>query len=360
MARTPRKSPANSFSQSLAELQKGVLHPLYLLHGPEALLRDEFLGSLRRMIFGEEMNDFSCDRIDWSAGKGVDVVSAARTLPFMSGKRLVEVRGLEAVGEGDADVLLSLVEEPPIDAVVIFMAEKPDLRTRFFRRMKEGGCVIPLETPGDRELPAWLKMQTSGLGFTLTDAAALMLVQVVEPSLGRLHSELEKLAGFVGTGGTADEEAVREVVGRSRVEAIYKLGSVLAAGDTGEAVRLARHLMENDVSPLQLLGLLRNQVRQWTIAKAAARRRMNAKELASLLHIPPFAAERLQREVRGASARFFRALPEKLLHADRRMKRASGDRAAGRALEMFFLEVAHAKGSFGDNRPPSPSQRSRV
>ncbi|MDA0999939.1 MAG: DNA polymerase III subunit delta [bacterium] len=354
MVRTPRKPPANSFSYALAALQKGALHPLYFLHGPETILRDEFLRAIRRTIFGEEVNDFSYDRIDWSGGKGADVAAAARTLPFMSGKRLVEVRGLETVGEADDNALLPLIEDPSSDAVVVFMAEKPDLRTRFFRRLKDAAQSVPLETPGDRELPAWLKIQAESLGFRLTGEAALMLVQVVEPSLGRFHS------GFVGAGGTAGEEEVREVVGRSRVEAIYKLGSVLAAGDTAGAVRLVRHLMENEVSPIQLLGLLRNQIRQWTIAKAAAQRRMNAGELASLLHIPLFAAERLQREVSSVSARFFRSLPEKLLAADRRMKRTSGERAAERALEMFFLEVAQTEGAFETGRGTPPSWGLRV
>ncbi len=49
MAARRRPDPSGAGVRAvLADLQKGRLSPLYLLHGPEALLRDQVVQAIRR------------------------------------------------------------------------------------------------------------------------------------------------------------------------------------------------------------------------------------------------------------------------------------------------------------------------
>jgi len=50
-----------------------------------------------------------------------------------------------------------------------------------------------MDPPADRELPVWIRSQAEGMGFKITPGAAALLADLVDPSLGRLRSELEKL-----------------------------------------------------------------------------------------------------------------------------------------------------------------------
>jgi DNA polymerase-3 subunit delta len=337
----------------LADLKKGRVSPLYLLHGPETLLRDQLVQAIRRAVLPKEAADFNHDRFHWPEAQAADVAAAAQTLPFMAPRRLIEVRGFDQVKEGDAAVLLPLVDHPPETSVLLFIAEKADMRFTLFRRMAQAGTEVRLEAPGESELPEWARLQAQELGITLRLEAANLLVDMVEHSLGRLRAELEKLAAYVGPGREAGEEEVRDVVGRSRVEAMYKLGDTLATGDTAGALIMLRRLCETE-SHYALVGMLRSQLRRWLSAKALSLRGAPAREVAALLKIPPFAAERLVGEVKGANARFLRALYGKLIEVDRRIKRSGDDRRRREALELLILEMDQDPEGFRRGRRSGP------
>lgn len=356
MARRPRRQGAGAaIADALSRLRKGKIAPVYLLHGAESFLRGEVLREIRKAVLEPESADFNHDTFDWAASQPRDIVSAAQTLPFMVPRRLIEVNGFNQVSENDAPLMMPLLDDPAPSSVVVFIAEKADLRRAFFRKIGEVGESLRMEPPADRELPGWIRSQAGGLGFEITPGAAALLADLVEPSLGRLRAELEKLAAYLQPGEAADEEAVRELVGRSRVEAMYKLGDALAEGDTPRAMGLLRNLLETETAPEFLIGFLRNQIRRWTIAKAASARGMRPNELAEVLGVPPFAAERLKRHVDRASGRFLRGLYAGLLAADRQVKRSGRAGAGRRALEFFVMEMGADAGGFrahGRNRAP--------
>lgn len=364
-ARGRQDSSRPGLQPVLGDLRQGRISPLYLLHGPEIFLRDQLVRAIRQAVLPGEATGFNHDLFHWGECKAADVAAAANTLPFMSSRRLVEVRGLafSARGEGGApqaqdaeiSILLGLLERPPETAVLLFVAEKADMRLALFQRMREAGVALLMETPSERDLPGWIHLQAEGLGFSVSPDGARLLVDVVEPSLSRLRAELEKLAAYVGPGREAGEEEVREVVGRSRVEAVYELGNALSAGNTPGALRLLRHLYETKEPPF-LLGVLRNQVRKWVIAKAASAKGRKPDEMASLLRMPSFAAERLAREVQGVGARFLRSLYGKLLDVDRRIKRSADDRHRREAMELLILEMGQDAEGFARGRR-APSRR---
>jgi DNA polymerase III delta subunit len=191
-----------------------------------------------------------------------------------------------------------------------------------------------------------MQSQAEKLGFMLTREAALLLTELVEPSLSRIQMELEKIAAYLKPGEAANTDAVRIMVGRSKVDAMYKLGDVLAGGNTQQALSLLRDLSDSGPGPQFLVGFLRNQIRRWTITKAADRRGTNPKELADVLGVPSFAVGRLRRHVSGVSGRFLRELYGKLLMVDRQIKRTGRGNTALHALELFVIELTQDAAGF--------------
>lgn len=358
MSRSPRRrGSGEAVKNALSLLKKGEPSPLYLLYGEESFQREEVVREIRRSVLGEEGSDFNHDVFTWGETNSADIVAAAMTLPFMGGQRLVEVHSMGQPGDKDADTLELLISEPPPTAVVVFIAEKADMRRTFFKNLAGAGNALKMEPPSDREIPGWAQAQAQVLGFTLTREAAMLLAEWVEPSLGRIRAELEKLAAYLGPEKVAGEDAVRDLVGRSRVEAMYKLGDMLAAGDVAKSIVLARDLGQENAGPQFLVGFLRNQIRRWTIVKAASRGGMGKSELAEVLGVPPFAVERLQRQVAQASGRFFRELYGKLLAVDRRIKRSGSGSVALQAIEIFIIEMCSGRGGFGAERGyPAPGR----
>src|SRR3970040_1010434 len=92
-ARRQREGEGAGLQAALRDLRRGVLRPLYLLHGHDAFLRDRFVRAIRKAALAGGSADFNHDVFDWGQSQPADVVAAAQTLPFMAPRRLVEVRG---------------------------------------------------------------------------------------------------------------------------------------------------------------------------------------------------------------------------------------------------------------------------
>lgn len=337
-----RRRPEGS-SSALSDLEAAPTRPLYLLQGKDAFLRDECLRAIRRKVFGGEPDDFNRDRFDWAEADAAEIAAIARTLPFMAEKRLIEVLDFAKPNARDESILLAYLDEPSPSTVLAFCVEIADMRTTFFQRLAKASMVCRADALKGRELTKWLHARAAGLGFELRPEAAELLVEMVKPSMGRLNAELEKIACYAMPAASAGAPEVRAVVGRSREELLYRLGDSISQGSLGETLALLRRMLETE-HPVVFIGLLRNLIRRWTIAKALMRGGKGAREISEALGAPLFAAQRLEGQVRRLRSAYPRELYGKLLQADRKLKRTSDMRVARQTLELFLVDARLSRG----------------
>lgn len=335
-----RKKPKSSLA-ALSDVKNSPVQPVYLLEGEDSFLRDEYLRVVRHKVFGDEPGDFNHDRFDWTEADASEIIAVAQTLPFIAEKRLIEVLNFARPGGRDESILLSYLEHPSESTVLVFCAENIDMRTTFFQRLVKGSVVCRVDSLEGEELKKWLHGRAVELGFELRPEAADLLVEMVKPSMMRLSTELEKVASFVMPGTLAGEDEIREIIGHSREELLYKLGDSLSQGSLSGTLVLLRRMMETE-HPVVFVGVLRNLIRRWTISKALIRNGRGAQGISQVLGLPPFVGKRLENQVRGLGSAHLRELYGKLLQVDRKLKRTSDVRAARQALELFLVDVRSA------------------
>ena len=336
-----RKKPKSSLT-ALFDLKNAPPKPIYLLEGADSYLRDEYLRVVRRKVFGDGPGDFNHDRFDWIEADASGIIAIAQTLPFMAEKRLVEVLNFARPGERDESIFLSYLDHPSASTVLVFCAENIDMRTTFFQRLVKASVVCRVDSLEGEELKKWLHGRALELGFELRPNAADLLVEMVKPSMMRLSTELEKIAAYVMPGTLAGEEEIREIIGHSREELLYKLGDSLSQGSLSGTLVLLRRMMETE-HPVVFIGLLRNLIRRWTISKALIRKGRGAQGISQVLGLPPFVGKRLESQVRGLGSAYLRELYGKLLQVDRKLKRTSDMKAARQTLELFLVDVRSAR-----------------
>ena len=332
-----RRKPESSLS-ALAELQSAPTRPVYFLQGKDVFLRDEYLRAIRRKAFGDASDDFNRDRLDWEETDAPAVITIARTLPFTAERRLIEVLNFAKPNERDEALLLSYLDEPSASTILVLCVESADMRTTFFQRLAKASAVCRVDTPKGGELTKWLRGRAAGLGFELRPEAADQLVEMVNPSMARLSAELEKLASYVMPAASAGAEEVREVVGHSKEELLYRLGDSISQGALGETLALLRRMMETE-PPVVFIGLLRNLIRRWTISKALMRSGGGARGISETLGVPLFVAQRLEGQAGRLRSAYLRELYGKLLQVDRRLKRTGDMRIARQTLELFLVDM---------------------
>ncbi len=240
-----RKEPKPSLS-GLSDVQDAPTQPVYFLRGDDSFFRDAYLRVIRRKVFDAASDDFNHDRLDWAETDAAGVLTTAQTLPFMAERRLIEILHFLRPEGRDESALLSYLDDPVPSTVLVFCAESADMRTSFFQRLAKASVVCRVDTPEGKELRQWLLARAGELGFELRPAAADALLEMVKPSMRRLSTELEKVASYLTPGAPAGEREIREVVGHSKEEMLYKLGDSLHGGSMGETLALLRRMMETE------------------------------------------------------------------------------------------------------------------
>ena len=336
-----RRKPKSSLA-AISDVQSAPLRLIYLLQGKDSFLRDEYLRVIRHKVFGDGPDDFNHDRFDWPEADAPGIITVAQTLPFLAEKRLIEILHFAKPAEREEAMFLSYLEQPSESTVLVFCVENADMRTTFFQRLVKASVVCRVDILEGQDLKQWLHGRAVQLGFELRPEAADILVEMVKPSMMRLNTELDKIAAYLMPGTLAGAEEVREIVGHSKEELLYKLGDSLSQGSLRGTLVLLRRMMETE-HPVVFIGLLRNLIRRWTISKALIRSGRGAHGISEVLGLPPFVGKRLEGQVRGLRSAYLRELYGKLLQVDRKLKRTSDIKVARQALELFLVDMRSSR-----------------
>src|SRR3954467_1260133 len=204
--------PAHSMDSLFRSLPKGELEPVYYLHGPEDVLKDEALRMIVDRALEPGLRDFNFDQRSVAQLDPEEIHTLCNTLPMLADRRVVVLRDVESwkrKSRGKAEFLRYL-EHPSRETVVVLVqgsaeaAEDHDLSRRAFTVQFE-----PL--PADRA-EKWVTRRAGQLGLTLDPEAARHLVRAVGVDLGALQSELAKLASLPA-GEKLDADRIGQLVG---------------------------------------------------------------------------------------------------------------------------------------------------
>ena len=238
------------------------LLPAYLVVGEDELKRDRVLKRLRARVSSLGDIDFNSDVFDGATCAGEDVVNACNTLPFASDVRLVVVKGVEQMKKASLDALAAYVKEPCETTVLALLATKLAKNTALYKSVAalDKQAVIDCAPLKKYELPKTVRSMAVTHGFTMNDAAAVRLVDLVGENTVRIDAELKKIA--LAHRGT-------DVVGVSEVEALvartseakpWEFTDAFAARDARACMTVYRKL--DSTSPHALLGMCITRLRE--------------------------------------------------------------------------------------------------
>jgi len=249
-------------------IKGGQLEPLYLLLGCETFLRDSAARQLSEAALSgtllREFNEFSVSLLTDSAN---EAIAAAEQLPMMSDRRVIRIRHFSKLREADEEVLIRYLNNPCPSSVVIFITDDLHKGKKLSKVLMEKCVVVDFPSLKDSEARAWAKSQVKALKGTIDDLALSQLISLVGTDVQMLHSELDKLSAAAIETGAITRELVEALVGRSRELSNFDLGDQLIAGDRRRALHTLCYLLDNEVPPVMLLGLIAGNYHRLAVAK---------------------------------------------------------------------------------------------
>ena len=331
-------------------------HRIVVLHGKESFLRSEHtrrvLDALRER-FGA-VDEFS---FDGSSCSLADVLDELRSYGLMSQHKVVVVDNAEQFMQGDdrRRAMERYAESPMPDATLILRSAGWRPGT-FDKLVAAVGVILKCEAPGAAEAVRWAVARSQKRhGVELSAAGAQALVERVGPDLGRLDSELGKLAVGALAAGTGDRvvitpELVKEFTGLSREEQAWEIQGALATGDPAQALNKVDELLRISRAPEVMLAWSAiDLVRKVHDAAALAAQGQPDGAIAKQLKLWGDGAAVVLRVARSVPLARAGALLQAAVAADRRMKSGLSPEPS-RAIEALAVQVSAGLGSPGRSR----------
>ena len=260
----------SEFDRSLAN---GRLQPLYLLLGVEGYQRDAAaLNITEAALSGTLLREFNESSFSLLTDSAMSAIAAAEQLPMMSERRVVKIKDFAKLREADEQIIIRYLERPADSTVMIFVAEDLDKRKTMTRTLLAKCAVVEFPALKDGDAKAWARTRLRELKTTADDRVLTDIVRLVGTNLQTLNSELEKLAAAAAETRQITVQLVDQLIDRSRELSNFDLGDYLIAGDRRRALEALHRLLEDNVQPVMLVGLIASNYHRLALAKELQQR----------------------------------------------------------------------------------------
>ena len=308
-----------------------MLKPVYALVGSDPFLQLQKLREIAALLPPD------AQRIDYD-GETVQLAEILDELQsfamFGGGTKLVTVREADALITRYREQLEDYVNKPSSSATLVLRLSSLPSTQRIAKAIAKVGAIESCAPPKD--LVRWaINHAKHAHKITLMPDAAKVLVDYVGADLGRLDTELAKLA-IQCDAGKISLDTVCANVAFTREREMWDLTNALAAGNVGEALSRWRQLLHSDPSTefraVTWLGIWLGDIA--TIVNTGPR--SSASQKLRWKYKDSF--DRFVRNAESLGKEGYAAALDLLTEIDKQSKSGVGDAAEN--VERFILAIA--------------------
>jgi DNA polymerase-3 subunit delta len=272
-----------------------------------------------------------------------EVIDLASTYPMGPGRRLVLVRDADGLRPEGLEALKEYLASPNPRTCLVFTDQGFDQRRSLYKTLAGGATMVgcaPIQ--GEAAMAAWVQERLRGRGYGIAPELAEAIASgLAGAGLARLDGEMEKLMSAIGAPRPVEAADLEILADVPRVGNAFEAARLALAGDRGAAIRGVRALLDQGEEAQMVLGAMAWSMRTALKTRAAADRRVPARDLWGLYLLGAGKAEAFRGEVaRIPTARLRRAL-RLCLDADREIK-GGGSKDPANALERLVHGIARA------------------
>ena len=216
--------------------------PVYALLGADPFLQLQELACISAKL----PPDFQRMDYDGDTAQLGEVLDDLRSFAMFGGVKVVVVRNADAFVTRFREQLEEYVESPSNSGTLILRLSSLPKVQRIYKFIQKLGGIVECEPPKD--LARWsVEHAKKAHDVTLLPDAARMLAELIGADLGRLDTEIAKLA-ISADGGKITGDLVAGQVAFSREREMRDLTVAMALGSTKEALKRWRELVQTDKS----------------------------------------------------------------------------------------------------------------
>ena len=264
------------------------LLPVYLLYGNEGALVEEGANRIKEAALQGGMADLNFHLFIASEADVVEIVSVAMTMPAMSKKRVVLVKGIDALKARNQDILVEYVKDPSPSTCLILTAESSKVKknSALYRAVSKCGHIELFNRISAGRLVSIVRQEVKNGGKEITDEAVTKLLSLTGNNLRSVLGEVQKMLLFVGSKGMIEVGDIEEGVADVKEENIFGLADAIGMRDGKRALDIFSKV-SGEPAP-KLLFSITQQFRKIWKAKALRKMGVESGKLPPILGVPPY------------------------------------------------------------------------
>jgi DNA polymerase-3 subunit delta len=326
------------YQDLVSNLKQHKIAPLYLFYGEEEFLIQEAVDLIVETVVEPGARDFNFNMLYCRDTPVSDIVNLAQTLPFMSEKRLVIAKEIDAFKAADLEELIPYLNDPSPSTCLVLVSNQARFEKKTVTAAVEAhGGVIRFYPLLEREIVGWIESRAKSSGMTIQRDAAQYLWQTVGNDLQKIKNELEKIKLYLKDRTSITFDDVKTVVGDFREYSSFDLAAALGQKNRGKALLILSRLLQEGEAPVGLLGSVAWNFRRLLQAKAMESAGVGPDEIMKKLRVIFHQAGLFKEQMRRYSAEELRESFSVMLEADRALK--SGGLNGRLVLERMILKL---------------------
>lgn len=241
--------------------------PVYLVKGADEVIVRSAVRDLVHALVGERdqgltVEDVGADRHqpgDASTPSLTALIDAAQTPPFLTDRRVVVGRDLEAFTRAEQVAPLVAYLGDPLPTTSLVLVWPGRIPKSVTDALKSAGGEQVDTSPG-RQLAGWVDEQLTKAGLKADNGAKQRLVDWLGDDPQRLVGVIETLVGTYGPGARVGRDDIAPFLGEAGGVPPWELSDAIDKGDIPGALdKLHRMLQGGDRHPLQIMATLHGQ-----------------------------------------------------------------------------------------------------
>ena len=291
-------------------LNRGKPAPVYLLYGSDGHRMKQAAQVVKERILKEADQETAWRVYDLAQAEFVSLLDDCRTVSFFGGLRGVvavnfAIKGGKtdddgeeaaenrrsagyALDEEDQKQLMRYVESPSPDVALLLMAEKVNLKYKFWKELAAKTEAIAFTEPKEHEKKRIVADMLAESGLKFDTEAWKWITENFAHNYTQLETEIIKLDIYTGGKKKVSLADLEECMNAPRSDSVFKLAEAIAHGRIDVSLGLLKTLKNQGEILVKVMGLIARQFRILLILKSLVGQNLSEGEKARLSRVSPY------------------------------------------------------------------------
>ena len=308
----------------------------YLLETEDYAAREKFV---KKIIQEEKFEDATTSIYDLEENSLENALEDLDTYNFLASKKIVIIRNIEAINSEEEkkhlEHLYKYIENPSSDNLLIIECKKLNNTTKLTKELKKKCKVVETEISPKAFIKENMK------GYDISADTINLLEEYCLGDITKIEKECDKLKEYKKDEKKIEKKDIEELVVKKLgdpKDLTFAFSRSLALRDKKEALEKYRELLDYNIEPLSIIGLLGSQIRIIYQVKILSKRNLSDKEIANMLEEKSdFRIKKTRELIALYSEKELLEIMQKLSEIDYRIKTSDVD--SNKEIETFILNI---------------------